>query len=71
MANDSSALLTDAEERLLQFLGEAWNQFAQLPELHPCDRQEFVAAIHAAQNIVMARPVMRALKEKQHEDEPL
>lgn len=43
----------------LQALTAAWNSFAKLYVLHPSERDEFMRAIHAAQNIVMSRPVLR------------
>lgn len=49
-------ILTDAEQRLAALLGECFNLFKQLPVYHPSDMDEFVRAIHAAQNIVLARP---------------
>jgi hypothetical protein len=52
-------LLTEDEQRILEKLAEAWNLFLELPVLHQWDRQEFMHAIHSAQNIVQARPAMR------------
>ena len=51
--NDRDSLLI--EEACLQCLTKAWNKFIGLPVLHPDDQREFKHAIHAAQNIVMAR----------------
>ncbi len=48
--------LTDVEQACLTSLGDAWNLFAALPPAHPSDRDEFVAHLHACQNIVLARP---------------
>ncbi|UNA05728.1 hypothetical protein PQA65_gp14 [Yersinia phage vB_YenM_42.18] len=45
-------------------LGDAWNQYLQLPIEHPCERDEFCRAIHACQGIVLARPAIRGLAEK-------
>lgn len=53
--------MDEAEREVLRLLGEAAVKFAKLPGLHPSDRPEFVIAIHAAQNIVLARGALRAL----------
>jgi hypothetical protein len=53
--------LSDAEERIVSLLGKAWQEFESLPPQHPCDSPEFLRAIHAAQNIVLARPTQRAM----------
>lgn len=49
------------ERACLEELVSAWNIFVDLPALHPDERAEFRAAIHAAQAIIMARPVQRQL----------
>ncbi len=36
-------------------LCKAWDKFLELPEAHPDDNTEFRHAIHAAQNIILAR----------------
>lgn len=46
---------TQTEALILELLGTAWNQFVSLKYGHPMDKAEFCQAIHAAQNIVMAR----------------
>ena len=51
--------MNNEEKEILELLAKCWNLFLVLPELHPCDRQEFMQAIHAAQNIVLARPQLR------------
>jgi hypothetical protein len=45
---------------VVEQLAEAWASFLRLPDHHPADRPEFCAAIHACQNIVMARAAVRA-----------
>lgn len=52
-------LLDGDETAVLNTLAQAWNQFFLLERLHPTERQEFMDAIHRAQHIIMARPVMR------------
>lgn len=47
--------MTDDERAVLDKLGEAASAFGLLPEVHASDLPEFVFAIHAAQNIVLAR----------------
>ncbi|OVZ75354.1 hypothetical protein [Yersinia kristensenii] len=56
-------LLTD-EQRVAQMLGDAWNQYLQLPVGHPSERDEFCRAIHDCQRIILARPAIRGLAEK-------
>lgn len=52
-------LLNDIEKIIIKTLGEAFNQYNDLEELHPSDRSEFIHAIHMAQNIIMSRAVLR------------
>lgn len=52
--------LTPDENRVLETLGCAWNEYCALPPMHPHDADEFMRAIHAAQNIVLARAAMRS-----------
>lgn len=40
-------------------LAAAWNMFLSLPEAHASDRDEFMRAIHAAQNILLAREALK------------
>jgi hypothetical protein len=61
---DDATLLTDAENHVLQLLGAAWNEFAQLPLLHPQERDEMCGLIHRCQEKVMARPVLAELNKK-------
>ena len=48
--------LTAEERSVLDALGEAWNSYSDLPEIHATKRREFMDAIHAAKDIVHARP---------------
>ena len=43
------------EQRVLRKLSEAWNAFLKLEGGHPDDQEDFRRAIHAAENIVLAR----------------
>lgn len=51
--------LTGGESTSLKLLAQAWDEFVQLPAAHPDDVEEFRRAIHAAQNIILARPTWR------------
>ena len=57
------AELTELEFQCLIELASAWECYLQLPELHPDDFNEFRLTIHAAQNIILARPMLRVLAE--------
>jgi len=48
--------LSYEEAEVLQALTVAWNKYISLKKIHPSDEPEFMAAIHAAENIVMSRP---------------
>lgn len=52
-------LLTDQEILLLETLGDCWNEFAELKELHSADKGDFAHHIHALQNIIMSRAAVR------------
>lgn len=54
-------MITDKEREVVNLLVEAWNKFFELPVMHTSDRDEFMRAIHAAQNIVLSRPTIREL----------
>ena len=58
------SLLTLDECAVLNHLVEAWNMFLSLETLHPWEQQEFQAAIHVAQHILMSRPVLRKAVEE-------
>lgn len=47
--------MTKEENEVVELLADAWNKFVDLPVLHKADREEFMHALHQAQNIVMAR----------------
>lgn len=50
---------TPEERRVLQSLGDAATVFCELPRQHPTEVDEFVASIHGAQHLVMARFAQR------------
>ena len=54
------ATITEDEREVGDLLAMAWNKFCKLPVLHHADSEEFVRAIHAAQNIVLARVGLRS-----------
>lgn len=53
--------MTDAERAIVLALGRVWDDYLLLPVEHPNDREEFLRAIHAAQEKVLARPARRQL----------
>ena len=61
----AAAELTDQEAKVAQMLGEVWNEYLKVPIEHPMGQKEFCSAIHACQNIVLARCGVRALKSTQ------
>lgn len=62
--------LTPTENQVLGLLGDAWSKFIALPAAHPSDAREMKHAIHAAQNIVLARPATEAKQAKRQRQEP-
>lgn len=56
-------LLTDRELRVLDLLGAATAEFAELPEHHPTDLREWAHEIHHLQHRVMARAAVRSYPE--------
>lgn len=59
--------LNTSEHCIVQLLGDAFNLHQSLPEVHPHDQEEFMRAIHAAQNIVLARPETEYLRHRKPE----
>jgi hypothetical protein len=57
----SEPLLDQTEDRVLSHLAMAWNAFTFLETLTPSELDDFTRAVRTAQNIVMARPVVRQL----------
>ena len=53
------SLLTVEEQSVIGALADAWNRFLRLEVVHSCEQREFCAAVHAAQTIIMSRPVQR------------
>lgn len=56
-----TATITDDEAKIAQLLGEVWNAYLKMPKEHPMEQGEFCTAIHACQDIVLARAGRRAL----------
>lgn len=52
--------LTKSELQVVCNLANAMNAFRELPVCHPSDLPEFEQAIHACQNILMARAAVRS-----------
>jgi hypothetical protein len=63
-------LLTEQEHKVVVSLGDSWNAYLKLPVLHSSDTSDFISAIHAAQNIILARAVLRMVGRKPI-DEPV
>ena len=68
--------MTPQEMDVLILLADAWNAFVKLPDIDikipgencvNADRNEFCLAIHAAQNIVLARVGQQLLRQKEIE----
>ncbi len=60
--------LTTDELIVMNLLGQAMIKFSQLKQAHIADDPEFGQAIHAAQNIVLARPATETIAEKSHDN---
>lgn len=56
--------LTTSERAIVDLLGECFNRHQKLEEIHRSDCAEFAAAIHRAQNIVLARPATEAIQKE-------
>lgn len=54
-------MLTPEEIEVNNLLGQAYNLFGKLPVIHPADKNDFVYAIHLAQNIILSRSGLRDL----------
>lgn len=59
--------MTQEEKELFELLGECWNKFFALPELHKSDKCEFSAHIHALQNMVLGRMAYKQYLNEEHE----
>lgn len=58
--NFEPAILTPEENEVMAHLTRAYNGFLKLPVAHTHDEPEFVLAINAAQNIILARVGLRS-----------
>ena len=67
----STSLLSTSEFLVVSKLADAWNAFLCLELLHPDETTEFRQAIHAAQHIIMARPVQRQFNVDNDKNEDL
>lgn len=65
MSSEEKNLFNKKEIAVVKALVEAWNLFNELEPANEWDRIEFMNAIHAAQNIVLARPGVRAFNENE------
>lgn len=48
-------MITEGELRIVQMLGDVWNEYLKLPLEHPNEQSEFCTAIHACQDKILAR----------------
>jgi hypothetical protein len=55
------ARMTGKEARVLNLLATAWDEFTELPRMHPNDQQEVCRLITAAQSILLSRVGLRSL----------
>ncbi|EOX2980405.1 hypothetical protein P3801_32130 [Pseudomonas aeruginosa] len=55
------AELTADEAAVVDLLAQAWNAYLRLPVEHEAEAPEFCRAIHACQDMVLARCGRRAL----------
>ncbi|WP_374979021.1 hypothetical protein PSGK_18935 [Pseudomonas solani] len=55
------AELSDEEAAVVELLGQAWSAYLQLPVEHAAEAPEFCRAVHACQDMVLARCGRRAM----------
>lgn len=55
----SKSGLTEEEQKLIGLTADLWNAYNELPEQHPCDKEEFCHALHICQHLIMIRSVRR------------
>lgn len=55
-------MLTHEEKKVVEMLGEVWNNYCELPEEHVNEKDEFFSAIHICQRTVLARAGRRDMK---------
>lgn len=56
-------LLNARECIVLRLLGDAWYKFCDFEPRHPDEADEFKRAIHRAQDLIIARPVMKQVQK--------
>jgi len=47
------------EKEVLRHLVNAWNDFIELPEMHPSDKEEFQHCLHQLQYLIGIREIRR------------
>ena len=57
-------MINREELEIVEDLGVIWNKFLKLPDRTDDDNREVCSAIHQIQNLVMARPVIREIKQE-------
>jgi hypothetical protein len=51
--------LTPQEEKVMDMLVNAWNEFSKIEATHPTEKQEFCDSLHRLQDLLAARIVRR------------
>lgn len=59
MSLERGTSMTENEIKILENLGDAWNDFLALEELHSSEKVEFMNGIHMCQYILMSRDAVR------------
>ena len=59
-----SDILDATEFEVVTLLAKAWDRFEKLPVIADTDRSKFSRAIYAAERIVLARPVLRRMRDQ-------
>jgi len=62
--------MTQQEIELVDNLGDCFNAFVKLDQLHQSDNREFEFHIHALQNIVLSREGLRAYYNREENNIP-
>ena len=61
---NSQSLLGEDEQKVIEGLVTAWNEFVKIEKLHPDEQDEFRHLIHSAQYMIMSRPMRREYRDR-------
>jgi len=50
--------MTEQEQKVIDKLIEAWNEFMKLPPVHPDDANDFRYHLHSLQRVIFSRQVV-------------